>query len=70
VLRRCGALLTSTAIQRYGLSIEVPAATILTVFGFDSQAFWFPDVASLAIITGGLWAASLLWLCLFVREAK
>jgi hypothetical protein len=48
----------------------VPAATILTVFGFDSQAFWFPDVASLAIITGGLWAASLLWLCLFVREAK
>lgn len=63
-------LLTDVPPQRYGLSIEVPAATILTVFGFDSQAFWFPDVATLAIITGGLWAASLVWLCLFVREAK
>jgi ATP-binding cassette subfamily G (WHITE) protein 2 len=34
--------------RKYGLDISVPGATILSSFGFNTQAFW-PDVTSLAI---------------------
>jgi ATP-binding cassette subfamily G (WHITE) protein 2 len=35
--------------QKYGIDITVPGATILTSFGFDTQAFW-PDIISLGVI--------------------
>lgn len=35
--------------RKYNIDITVPGATILTSFGFDTQAFW-PDVSSLATI--------------------
>jgi ATP-binding cassette subfamily G (WHITE) protein 2 len=37
--------------KKYGLDITVPGATILSSFGFDTQALW-PDVLSLAIVSG------------------
>jgi len=37
--------------QKFGLSIEVPGATILSTFGFDVTAFW-QDVIGLAIFEG------------------
>ena len=37
--------------QKFGLSVEVPGAAILRIFGFDSLAFW-QDVGGLAIIFG------------------
>ena len=35
--------------HKYGIDITVPGATILTSFGFDTQAFW-PDIMSLGAI--------------------
>jgi len=37
--------------EKYGLDISVPGATILSSFGFDTQAFW-PDVIRLATFGG------------------
>ncbi|KAG9249075.1 hypothetical protein BJ878DRAFT_485421 [Calycina marina] len=37
--------------RKYGLDISVPGATILSSFGFDTQAYW-PDVVRLAIFGG------------------
>ena len=37
--------------KKYGLSIDVPGATILSTFGFDAQALW-SDVLGLAIYFG------------------
>lgn len=31
------------------MDIEVPSATILSVFGFRAQAFWWPDVGVLCL---------------------
>ena len=39
--------------KKFELSIEVPGAAILRIFGFDALAFW-NDVAGLAIIFGTL----------------
>ena len=37
--------------QKFGLSVEVPGAAILRIFGFDALAFW-KDLGGLAIIFG------------------
>lgn len=37
--------------HKYGLDIEVPGASILSAFGFDTQAYSF-DVTGLAVISG------------------
>ncbi|KAJ5997146.1 hypothetical protein N7499_006538 [Penicillium canescens] len=37
--------------HKYGLDIEVPGASILSAFGFDTQAYW-SDVIGLAVISG------------------
>lgn len=37
--------------RKYGLDISVPGATILSSFGFNTQAYW-PDVTRLAIFAG------------------
>jgi len=37
--------------QKFGLSVEVPGAAILRIFGFNALAFW-KDVGGLAIIFG------------------
>ena len=37
--------------QKFGVSVEVPGAAILRIFGFDALAFW-SDAGGLAIIFG------------------
>ena len=37
--------------QKFGLSVEVPGAAILRIFGFNALSFW-KDVGGLAIIFG------------------
>ncbi|PLW28707.1 hypothetical protein PCANC_27531, partial [Puccinia coronata f. sp. avenae] len=29
--------------HRYGVDIEVPSASILSLFGFRTTAFWYPE---------------------------
>lgn len=31
------------------MDVEVPSATILSIFGFKAQAFWWPDVGVLCL---------------------
>ncbi|GAA6011275.1 hypothetical protein JCM10207_008284 [Rhodosporidiobolus poonsookiae] len=56
--------------HRYGVDIEVPAAAILSMFGFQAQAFWFPDVTLLVGCFGGFVVLSYIALVLFVRERR
>jgi len=56
--------------HKYGVDIEVPAASIISTFGFNAQAFWWPDIATLGIQFGGFLLLSLIWLVVFVRERK
>ena len=37
--------------HKYGIDIEVPGASILSSFGFNTQALW-PDVIGLGVICG------------------
>jgi hypothetical protein len=37
--------------HKYGLDIEVPGASILSAFGFNTLAFWH-DVIGLAVFSG------------------
>ena len=37
--------------HKYGLDIEVPGASILSAFGFDTLAMW-KDIVGLAVISG------------------
>ncbi|PWN48384.1 hypothetical protein IE53DRAFT_200044 [Violaceomyces palustris] len=56
--------------HKFGIDIQVPAASIISSFGFNSQAFWWPDIATLGILFGSFTLASLIWLILFVKERK
>ncbi|GAA5925630.1 hypothetical protein JCM3775_001459 [Rhodotorula graminis] len=56
--------------HRYGVDIEVPAATILSMFGFRAQAFWFPDVTLLAAYIVGFVILSYLALVVLVKERR
>ncbi|GAA5976093.1 hypothetical protein JCM10908_005384 [Rhodotorula pacifica] len=56
--------------HRYGVDIEVPAATILSMFGFNAQAFWFPDVTLLVSCFVGFVLLSYICLVFFVREQR
>lgn len=49
--------------KKFGLSIEVPGATILSTFGFDSSALW-TDVIGLAVFFGVFLIAG--YVCLHV----
>ena len=47
----CTAYCVLTTYCRFGLDIQVPGATILSTFGFDSLAFW-NDACGLGIFAG------------------
>ncbi|KAF9507579.1 hypothetical protein BS47DRAFT_1373861 [Hydnum rufescens UP504] len=68
--------------MKYGVELDVPAATILSMFGsahsphcmegltLVPQAFWFPDIALLGILFVLTLAASYIVLHFFVREKR
>jgi len=55
---------------RYGVELDVPAATILSMFGLRAQSFWWPDIGSLGIFIGVFTIASYLMLHFYVREKR
>ncbi|CAG8514342.1 13989_t:CDS:10 [Ambispora leptoticha] len=55
--------------QKFGLSIDVPGATILTTFGFDASAYW-TDVLKLTTLFVSALVLSFLCLQFFVKEKR
>lgn len=55
--------------KKYGLSIEVPGATILSTFGFDSGALW-RDVSRLAIFFVIFLVAGYIAMHVWLRERR
>lgn len=55
---------------KFGVEIDVPAATILSMFGFRAQAFWWPDIGSLGIFIAIFTIASYLALHFWVTEKR
>ncbi|KAJ3540715.1 hypothetical protein NM688_g6187 [Phlebia brevispora] len=56
--------------KRYGVEIEIPAATVLSLFGLRAQAFWWPDIAVLGIFFGAFTVISYLILQFYVKEKR
>lgn len=56
--------------HKYGVDLDIPAAAILSTFGFRSQSFWFPNIALLGILFGSTLFASFLVLHFYVREKR
>ncbi|KAG9034933.1 hypothetical protein FRB95_012349 [Tulasnella sp. JGI-2019a] len=55
---------------KYGVELDVPAATILSIFGFHAQAFWFPDIVILAVMFTVFTFSSYVYLHLYVKEKR
>ncbi|KAL5504214.1 ADP1 [Sanghuangporus vaninii] len=56
--------------RRYGVEIDVPAATILNIFGLRAQSFWWPNIALLGIFFGSFTLLTWLLLHFYVREKR
>ncbi|KAF9463956.1 hypothetical protein BDZ94DRAFT_1282345 [Collybia nuda] len=55
---------------KYGVELDVPAATILSVFGLRSQSFWWPNISLLGIFFVVFTASSYVTLHFFVKERR
>ncbi|KAG8980991.1 hypothetical protein FRC05_003890 [Tulasnella sp. 425] len=55
---------------KYGVELDVPAATILSIFGFRAQAFWWPDIITLVIMFSVFTICSFIYLHLYVKEKR
>ncbi|EGN98732.1 hypothetical protein SERLA73DRAFT_168345 [Serpula lacrymans var. lacrymans S7.3] len=55
---------------KYGVELDVPAATILSVFGLRAQSFWWPNIALLGIFFVAFTSASFVILHFFVKEKR
>jgi ABC-type multidrug transport system ATPase subunit len=55
---------------KYGVELDVPAATILSMFGLRAQAFWFPDMTLLAVLFSSFLVLSFLYLHFYVKEKR
>ncbi|KAG6843780.1 hypothetical protein H0H87_000560 [Tephrocybe sp. NHM501043] len=55
---------------RYGVELDVPAATILSVFGLRAQSFWWPNISLLGIFFVVFTSASFVILHVFVKEKR
>ncbi|PLW38508.1 hypothetical protein PCASD_13765 [Puccinia coronata f. sp. avenae] len=56
--------------HRYGVDIEVPSASILSLFGFRTTAFWYPDMANLTLLFLFFMTLSFLTLVFLVKERR
>ncbi|KAJ4493576.1 hypothetical protein C8J55DRAFT_447216 [Lentinula edodes] len=56
--------------HKYGVELDVPAATILSTFGLRAQSFWWPNIALLGIFFGVFTVGSFLTLHFFVKEKR
>ncbi|KAI5988629.1 hypothetical protein EDD15DRAFT_2288934 [Pisolithus albus] len=55
---------------KYGVELDVPAATILSIFGLRAQSFWWPNISLLAIFFVTLTTGSYFMLHFFVKEKR
>ncbi|KAF8525935.1 hypothetical protein BU17DRAFT_83439 [Hysterangium stoloniferum] len=55
---------------KYGVEIDVPAATILYLFGLRAESFWWPNMALLCLMFGTFTVISYLLLHFYVRERR
>lgn len=55
---------------KYGVELDVPAATILSIFGLRAQSFWWPNISLLGIFFVVFTTASFLMLHFFVKERR
>lgn len=55
---------------KYGVELDVPAATILSIFGLRAQSFWWPNISLLAIFFVTFTVASFMTLHFFVKEKR
>ncbi|CAG8499765.1 4595_t:CDS:10 [Paraglomus occultum] len=55
--------------EKFGLTIDVPGATILSTFGFDAAAYW-ADVIKLSVMFTSFIILSFVCLQLFVKEKR
>ncbi|KIJ67151.1 hypothetical protein HYDPIDRAFT_109174 [Hydnomerulius pinastri MD-312] len=55
---------------KYGVELDVPAATILSIFGLRAQSFWWPNISLLAIFFVTFTTLSFLMLHFFVKEKR
>ncbi|KAJ8594505.1 hypothetical protein M405DRAFT_930167 [Rhizopogon salebrosus TDB-379] len=55
---------------KYGVELDVPAATILSIFGLRAQSFWWPNISLLGIFFVVFTTASFLTLHFFVKERR
>ncbi|KAF9074158.1 hypothetical protein BDP27DRAFT_1444427 [Rhodocollybia butyracea] len=56
--------------HKYGVELDVPAATILSTFGLRALSFWWPNIALLGIFFGVFTVGSFLTLHFFVKEKR
>ncbi|EIN10088.1 hypothetical protein PUNSTDRAFT_102090 [Punctularia strigosozonata HHB-11173 SS5] len=56
--------------HKYGVDLEVPAATILSTFGLRAQTFWWPNISLLGIFFGIFTVVSFLFLQFYVKEKR
>jgi len=55
---------------KYGVEIDVPAATILSMFGLRAQSFWWPNISLLGIFFAVFTIMSYLILHFYVKERR
>ncbi|OBZ66190.1 putative ATP-dependent permease [Grifola frondosa] len=53
-----------------GVEIDIPAATILSMFGLRAQSFWWPNISLLGIFFAVFTTASYLILHFYVKEKR
>ncbi|KAJ3516568.1 hypothetical protein NLJ89_g1034 [Agrocybe chaxingu] len=55
---------------KYGVELDVPAATILSTFGLRAQSFWWPNITLLGIFFVTFTTGSFITLHCFVKEKR
>ncbi|CAL1717265.1 unnamed protein product [Somion occarium] len=56
--------------NKFGVELDVPAATILSLFGLRAGSFWWPNIALLGIFFGTFTILSYLILHFYVKEKR
>ncbi|KAK7682498.1 hypothetical protein QCA50_014298 [Cerrena zonata] len=56
--------------NKFGVELDVPAATILSLFGLRAGSFWWPNIALLGIFFGSFTVLSYLILHFYVKEKR
>ncbi|THG96392.1 hypothetical protein EW026_g5435 [Hermanssonia centrifuga] len=56
--------------HKYGVDIEIPVASVLSMFGLRAQSYWWPDMGLLCIFFGSFTVISFLTLHFYVKEKR